>query len=178
MSLAQQLRRHLFADAHARVFAVLDGAAIPDLLPRLHDERPDYECLYRGELAPDLAEVAPYLVQLEPDAAFTGWLLQNGWGHNWGVFATADNGADLRALRRHFRTFLIVHDEEGRPLYFRFYDPRVLRVYLPTCGAEELTKIFGSVTAYLLEDCESNNVLNFRLESNSLRQEKASLNHL
>jgi hypothetical protein len=175
MSLVEQLRRHLFADAHARVFAVLDGASVPDLLPRLRDERPDYECLYRGELAPDLAEVAPYLVQLEPDAAFTDWLLRDGWGHNWGVYATADNGADLRALRRHFRTFLIVHDEAGKPLYFRFYDPRVLRVYLPTCNAEDAVKVFGAVSSYVLEDQDAGAALRFHQKLGQVRAEKMAL---
>lgn len=170
---APQISQHLFADPHANTYAVLDGAQIPDLLPRLHEQRPDYECLYRGELAPDIAEVAPYLVQLEPDADFTRWLLEHGWGHNWGIYATSTS--DLRQMRRHFRTFLIVHDEEGKPLYFRFYDPRVLRVYLPTCNAEELTKIFGSLISYLLEDEDDRTALKFRNESGSMQREKIQI---
>lgn len=171
--LAPQISQHLFADKHANTYAVLDGAQIPNLLAKLHEQRPDYECLYRGELAPDIAEVAPYLVQLEFASQFTNWLLEHGWGHNWGIFATSTD--NLRAMRRHFRTFLIVHDEEGKPLYFRFYDPRVLRVYLPTCNAEELTKMFGAIISYSLEGEESNTALRFRIESNSLRQEKSEI---
>lgn len=57
-------------------------------------------------------------------------------------------------LRRHFRRFLRVTDEQGQPLMFRYYDPRVLRVYLPTCTAEELALVFGPVSAYLIEDGE------------------------
>ncbi len=41
-----------------------------------------------------------------------------------------------RSLRKHFRTFLMVKSPEGDRLYFRYYDPRVLRVYLPTCNAD------------------------------------------
>ena len=44
-------------------------------------------CLYRGELQPDMAEVAPYLVKLDRDAPFTDWVLDRGWGNHWGVFA-------------------------------------------------------------------------------------------
>jgi hypothetical protein len=58
---------------------------------------------------------------------FTNWILEHGWGKNCGIFATS--AADLRQMRRHLRTFLVVHDEEGKPLYFRYYDPRVLRVF-------------------------------------------------
>lgn len=174
-NIVQQLTRHLFADEHARVFAVLDGAMIPGLLPKLHEQRPEYECLYRGELAPDLAEVAPYLVQLEPASGFTSWLLEHGWGNNWGVFATS--AADLRAMRRHFRTFLIVHDEEGKPLYFRFYDPRVLRVYLPTCNSDELKTFLGPVINYILEDNHPNTMLRYRASSSSIQQDRVSITH-
>ncbi len=169
----EQLSQHLFADEHAHTYAVLDGAMIPELLPKLYEREPEYECLYRGELAPDIAEVAPYLVLLESASNFTNWILEHGWGKNWGIFATS--AADLRQMRRHFRTFLIVHDEEGTPLYFRYYDPRVLRVYLPTCNAEELTEMFGSVTSYLLEDEDSNTALRFRVESGSIRSEKIQI---
>jgi hypothetical protein len=169
----EQISHHLFADKRANVYAVLDGAMIPGLLPKLYEYQPEYECLYRGELAPDIAEVAPYLVRIESGNHFTNWILEHGWGKNWGIFATS--AADLRQMRRHFRTFLIVHDEKGAPLYFRYYDPRVLRVFLPTCDAEELWKMFGSVISYVLEDEDSNKALRFRIESNSLRQEKAQL---
>lgn len=170
---AEQISQHLFADRAARVYAVLDGAMIPDLLPKLHEHNPDYVCLYRGELAPDIAEVAPYLVQLEPASQFTNWLLEQGWGERWGIFATS--AADLRVMRRHFRAFLIVHDEEGHPLYFRFYDPRVLRVYLPTCNDEEASKVFGSVIYYTLEHETPDALLRFHCESGFVRCEKMPL---
>ena len=60
--------------------------------------------------------------------------------------------ADLRTMRNHFRKLLTVYDPNGKPLLFRYYDPRVLRVYLPTCNAEELATIFGPINSYLLED--------------------------
>ncbi|MBA3805009.1 MAG: DUF4123 domain-containing protein [Acidobacteria bacterium] len=148
---------------------------IPGLLPKLHEQRPEYECLYRGELAPDLAEVAPYLVQLEPSSDFTNWILEHGWGKHWGIFATST--VDLRAMRRHFRTFLIVHDEEGKPLYFRFYDPRVLRVYLPTCNADELKSFFGPVITYTLEDKNSDVMLCIRITAGSVQEERMTIKH-
>ena len=53
--------------------------------------------------------------------------------------------ATLEELRRHFRKFLKVEDPKGKSLIFRYYDPRVLRVYLPTCNAMELQTVFGPV---------------------------------
>ena len=149
-ALIHALREHLFADAEAKIYALLDGASVDGLIDHLWDEQPEFECLYRGELEPDMAEVAPYLVRLEPEADFTRWVLEKGWGKHWGIFAITD--AEIYVLRRHFRTFTMVRDPDGKMLYFRYYDPRVLRVYLPTCNDKELKTIFGPVHRFYLED--------------------------
>ena len=146
----QSLKNCLFSEVGTKVFAILDGASVPSLLPNLTNFGPEYICLYRGELEPDMAAVAPYLVVLDRDSDFTKWVLSNGWGEHWGIFGVTQ--ADLPSLRKHFRKFLMVYDESGKSLYFRYYDPRVLRVYLPTCNAGELKTVFGPVVAYLLED--------------------------
>jgi hypothetical protein len=130
------------------------------LLDRLYGApRPEFVCLYRGELAPDLAQVAPYLVQLAPQADFTNWVLTQGWGKHWGVFAAT--AGDLAAMRGHLRRFLMVYDPKGKPVYFRFYDPRVLRVFLPTCNGEQLAEFFGPVTSFVMEGEEPETILTF-----------------
>ncbi|MBK9169579.1 MAG: DUF4123 domain-containing protein [Bryobacterales bacterium] len=144
----EELENLLFGDAAQNVFAVIDGASVPDLRYKLREMDPPQVCLYQGELEPDMEEVAPYLVQLEQDTDFAEWILK-GWGKHWGVFALTSGS--LRDLRQHFRKFTVVYDEKGNPMYFRFYDPRVLRVYAPTCTGEELETLFGPVDAYLLE---------------------------
>ena len=145
------------------VYAVLDGASIPGLQEKLEEEAPEFACLYAGELAPDMAEVAPYLVKLDPGSPFADWVLTEGWGQHWGVFAAS--AADMKSMRRHFRTFLMVYDPEGKPMYFRWYDPRVLRTYLPTCNDEETAIVFGPVKQYVMEDGEANVLLRFRAQA-------------
>ncbi|HEY1204463.1 MAG: DUF4123 domain-containing protein [Bryobacteraceae bacterium] len=172
-SISDEVRGFLFAGDGAGVFAVLDGASVPGLVQKLHQARPEFECLYRGELAPDMAEVAPYLVELEPKAEFTVWVLAEGWGKHWGIFVRTP--ADLRAMRQHFRPFLVVHNEEGKPLYFRFYDPRVLRVYLPTCNASELATFFGPVESYVAEGEEPAEALRFRVANGALQTGKQAV---
>lgn len=157
--LVDALYQHLFGDPELKTYAVLDGASIPDLLEHLTADAPDHVCLYRGELSDELAEAAPYLVQLLPDTPFTEWVLGEGWGNHWGIFALSP--VDIRAMRKHFRTFLIVKDPEGNQIYFRYYDPRVLRVFLPTCNARELGAIYGPVTRFLLESGDSQQALLF-----------------
>jgi hypothetical protein len=171
--LAKSIADNLFSEEGMNVFAVLDGASIPDLLQVLHQHQPESVCLYRGELKPDLASVAPYLVHLQPGTPFADWLIGSGWGEHWGVFALAE--ASLVAMRKHFRKFLTVHNTEGKPLLFRYYDPRVLRVYLPTCNTAELQTIFGPLNSYLLEGEEPNTLLRFKVVKDALQQENKSL---
>ncbi len=169
----QAVHQRLFADDTLSVYSVLDGASVPNLRQKIFEDDPARECLYRGELQPDMAEVAPYLIHLQINTPFADWVLQTGWGKHWGIFALSNS--DLRTLRRHFRTLLTVHSPEGKPLLFRYYDPRVLRVYLPTCNTEELAAIFGPIDSYLLEDEDPLVLLRYRFASGSLIQERFPL---
>jgi hypothetical protein len=117
-----------------------------------------------------MAEVAPYLVHLQINTDFTAWVTGEGWGKHWGIFALSS--ADLRSLRQHFRGFLTVYDPNTRPMLFRYYDPRVLRTYLPTCNKEELEAIFGPVHSFLMEDEAGEGLLRFQFTSGALKSEK------
>ncbi len=130
------------------VFAVLDGARDERIYTKVYESRLEVECLFAGELSYDLASAAPYLVRLSPEAEFTSWLL-GAWGGSLGIFAWSRAG--IEAMRRHLRRILQVKDEAGKKLYFRYYDPRVLRLYLPTCTAAELHYVLGPMGRVLLE---------------------------
>ena len=169
----QKLRRHLFSVPDGKVYALLDGASVKGLLGKLHECRPEHECLYWGKLEPDIAEVAPYLVRLEPEAEFTQWVLEEGWGKHWGIFAVTHE--ILRSMRQHFRRFTMVRGPDGKNLYFRFYDPRVLRVFLPTCTQRELREFFGPVLAYAMEDENPGRMLRFASGRGALRREDLAL---
>ena len=172
--LRDPLNRHLFQDGQLTVYAVLDGAAIPGLLDNLYaDDGPEFCCLYRGELEPDLAECAPYLTALKPGAGFTDWLLTEGWGNHWGIYASS--AANMKAMQKHFRTFLMVKDPDGKQLYFRYYDPRVLRVYLLTCNQQEVATVFGPVRHYSLEDEMPSVLLRFWPDQTPPRKEAVQL---
>lgn len=163
----------MFEEEGSQVFAVLDGASIPELLDQLDALQPEYECLRRGQLKPDLAEVAPYLVRLEKGSTFTAWVLEEGWGKHWGIFAVAVSTPI--EMRRHFRTLTMVYDPEGRLLLFRFYDPRVLRKFLPTCNAAELQAMFGPVTCFWAEAEDPGTALRFQLSAGKLVEQQKPL---
>jgi Domain of unknown function (DUF4123) len=159
--------------AHQQLYAVLDGASIANLPALFSEHRVVNVCLLPGELDPELAQTAPYLAQFQAQSAFAELFLTQGLGNHWGILATS--GADLRTLRMHLRKFLSVWDPDGRPLYFRYYDPRVLRLYLPTCNGEELRTLFGPVTAYYAEAANADTVLRFTLAGEGLGQQPLNL---
>src|SRR4051812_19633565 len=163
----------LFSSGETSVFAVLDGASVPDLVKSLHEHEPEYCCLYRGELEPDIATVAPYLVRLEAEDKFSERVLTEGWGVHWGIFVQAQ--ATLRALRDHFRQFHMVELPDQRTVLFRYYDPRVLRTFLPVCNAAELTTFFGPIQIFLAEGETAESGIRFSLAAKNLKAEPFEL---
>jgi hypothetical protein len=159
-ALLEALFRRADDGAPLDVYAVLDAARSPRIAPWIRRRAMDYTCLWAGRLDPALAGVAPYLVHLHRREPLTRELLELMWGDSWGVFAAAN--ATMEQLRVHFRRFLRVRDERGRRLLFRWYDPRVLRVYLPSCTPAELAQVFGPVDRLFAEADGAAELLAFR----------------
>lgn len=133
----------------APLYAIVDTARDARLLELLHESVEECHSLYEGPQGVALAEVAPYLVSLpRKDSWLLEALVQEGWGAHWGVFLTS--AAPVLQVRRHFRKFLMVEAEgvEGR-LYFRYYDPRVLGAFLPTCPPESRKEFFGDIEGFI-----------------------------
>jgi hypothetical protein len=133
----------------AGLFALLDAARAPALPARLAEFEVEHASLFAGEMGKMLKDVAPYLARCPHDSPLMKWILEEGWGDSWGIFVSAN--LSLEELRRHLKRFLLVKDEEGRRYHFRFYDPRVLRVYLPTCTPREAAMFFGRIRQFLVE---------------------------
>jgi hypothetical protein len=64
----------------------------------------------------------------------------------WGVFAMSKG--TVAELRQHLRRFLVVELPDGERWKFRFYDPRILPIYLSHCEEWELRKFFGPVRGF------------------------------
>lgn len=171
--MKQKLAEYLFRK-NTYTYAVLDGASVPDLPVKLHEMRPPHICLYRGELEPDLLYVAPYLVQILPDLDFTNWLFNECWGKHWGIFA--QSGMTMTGMRKHFRSLLTIYDEAGKPLLFRYYDPRVFLTYVPTCTAAELELFFGSVKYYFAESNDAANLTRYNFSKTELQKTTLEIN--
>ena len=135
----------------APLFALLDGARTTRIRELLRESVDDHRSLYEGAQGDAIGEAAPYLVRLSKDGALLSHLVAEGWGQSWGVYLTSER--PLVDVRRHLRRLLMV-EAEGEPqrLYFRFYDPRVLRRFLPQSNVRQRAEMFGAVIgAFLME---------------------------
>jgi hypothetical protein len=155
------------------IWMIVDFARDRQIFPMLLAMSLEYSCLYSGNLPPALAMTAPYLIKLEFDQRETRRLLKASWGNSWGIFLKCDN--NLKALRRHLREFLLVRGPGGDTLVFRYYDPRVLRVYLPTCYPDELRQVFGPIESFWMEDANADTLLQFTLDKQKLVTNAISL---
>jgi hypothetical protein len=108
--------------------------------------------LYQGTAEEGLEAIAPYLVPV--DVALFDWILEALLPEPWGIFARSE--CDLATLQSHFCNLLTAESPDGERWYFRYYDPRVMERYLPTCTDAELVDLFGPVSELAIIDpcCE------------------------
>jgi hypothetical protein len=136
----------------------------------------NFTSLYRDRGEDNLAQAFPCLLTCHNNDDFYNWLIETGWGEDWGVFFFSD--ASISVLYSHFRKLLMVQTEEGEKLYFHFYLPQILRIFLPTCSKEQLGEFFGPINYFILEADDSNQALVFSLKSGQLHKEIISVEAL
>lgn len=133
----------------APLFAVLDAARTPRVIEVLRESVEAYRSLYEGIKGEAMAAQAPYLVRLPRGSRLLEQTVLEGWGETWGVYLTCRRPFD--EVRTHLRRLVMMRDDRtGEPMYFRFYDPQMLRLFLPTCAVRQREQIFGEIEAFLV----------------------------
>jgi hypothetical protein len=170
MSRFEQIRDILWPKGPRKdVWAVLDGARDPRIYSAILNSHNLTSCLYAGTITYALEHCAPHLVLLEyEDTRLTERLFGSAWGDSWGIFLRCDTS--MEKLRHHLRRFLVVEDESGKRLVFRYHDPRVLRVFLPTCTATQLDEVYGPIECFWTEGDDPSEVLTFGRKGRALSQ--------
>lgn len=153
-------------------YLLLDAARLGDHLTTAQVLNSANLCLYKYKMEEELSEVAPFLFTFNETTDFGNWYLFNGWGASWGTLFTSNNS--FENCWKHFRKFLLVKTEDGQELYFRFYDPRVLRIFLPTCNQEQLLQFFGPIESFICEDEDPHYALVFYLENADLKIDRTT----
>lgn len=140
-----KLRNQIF-DADMKTYAVIDGASAPMLLGKL--DSVEYACLLRGELSLDLAEAAPYLVELKENCDFTSWLIKYSQQKKCCIYIQSTES--IFSVRKHCRFLLKAELPNKSIVYFRFYDPRVIDIYIKNCNFEEKIFFLGETISKVL----------------------------
>jgi hypothetical protein len=126
------------------LYAVVDAARDQRIYDLVHQALFPF-CLFSTDIVSPMGRNAPYLVPVEhAERLIEGWR-KNGRGESWGIFLRS------REERARLRTFNRAKLPDGKIVLFRWWDPRVFRVYLPTCDADDLKQWFASVEEYICE---------------------------
>lgn len=151
-------------------FLIIDSSRAGEKLePLMHFQNSVFSYLFSGKKGNKLKSVSPIIFDVSNDDIL--WkFMEVGWGKSWGVLFYSTYS--LKIIRKQLKNFLIVQTEYKKKLYFRFYDPRVLRIFLPTCNEEQLKEFFGSVDYFICEDENPEEAIVFSLEDNNLITKK------
>jgi hypothetical protein len=155
----------------SNIYLLLDAARVPpERMDTAKELNPEHASLYRNPKGGDeiLPRVAPFL--FTASRPLSDLITEFGHGDAWGIYI--DSAAGFEVLYKHFRRFLMVKKEEGTSLYFRFYDPRVLRIFLQTCDRYQLAAFFGPVARYIVEDEDPEKALIFSWSGAQLQRQQ------
>jgi len=155
------------------LYAVVDAASEPSVLEWLRQSEPTYDCLFEGERANTLAEEAPYLLRVDRRSQLEE-LVHRAHDRSAVVYLHSTQG--FARVRRHLRRIMLVKTEEGNVLYFRHYDPRIARVFLPLCKPAQLPWMFDEVvTSWFAEGEEPGQLHRFWVDEAAAAVSRAQL---
>jgi hypothetical protein len=163
-----------------RLYGVADAARDKELAfaaPRRFGQT--IRWLFEEGSGAHMQDVAPYLVPIAFKTRYpyegSGYL--DLWaaklGTSAGILLSAP--ADPDSLREHLDGVFRVTDETEHRYYFRFYDPRVLRAYLPTCTLAEAREFFGPVSRFLAESERPGRMVSYRPGRSGVQGQEESL---
>lgn len=131
-------------------YVLIDCAGVEGGAERLpRDIFDEFECLFTGDLAEELEDVAPYLGRLGSLGPEAQAVVEDLLARHLGILVTLpppagnDEPPSFAAVHRHFRKFNVVYGPEGKPLFFRYYDPRVIIDVLKVLDEQQLNSFFG-----------------------------------
>jgi hypothetical protein len=114
-----------------------------------------------------------YIVAVPPQSPLLDPLIKDGWGRGWGFYATAR--VDLEMVCGHLRSYLMLRNQDGRSLTFRFWDPRVLRAVVPAMMPREALDFFGPLSRLITESERAELAVEFVISSRGARQQVLAL---
>lgn len=108
-----------------QLWALIDGVNWPEFCTLVQDTDTEHCCLY-SSADPSVQMLAPWLVRVNPASMIANVLQSRDQStHSFVLFCSAES---LWDLRKHFRRYTMMQlpEKQDEPVYFRFYDPRVM----------------------------------------------------
>jgi hypothetical protein len=157
MNVPAVLERALSDYVGSPLWVLIDAAGLPEGRSGIDETKfVSLECLFTGDLAVELADVAPYLGQLAQIDEHSAALLQQLMSIDCAlVLQAGDQNLTFSQAHRHLRKFNVVYGPDNKPLFFRYYDPRVLPGVLSVFDASQLQAFFGPFDAIVLREGDS-----------------------
>ena len=131
------------------LWALVDTINWPEIQSILAEQVPPHACLYTTT-NPDTLRIAPWLIRVEPDSVMQSLLEARDPNTHAVVFFHSKQG--IRQLRDHFRryTMLWTPANPDMPVYFWFYDPRVLMDMMSALDEHKLAQFFNGIDAFYI----------------------------
>ena len=125
---------------------------------------------------PALRDVAPYLMPCEEEGAIAALILGSARVKDLGILVESGQ-ASFDQLLRFLRSRLLVRRERDRKaVFFRFYDPCVLRELLPVLSPEDMSVFAGPIEAFHCQGERLGEVISFRVSGTTLNTDIQSVN--
>ncbi len=130
------------------LYAIVDPCGLPGAMELLHSEAAAGKAvgLYQGLAAENFIDKAPFLVRVDAGCLASVLALANN--EAWGILLRSRVG--IVALAAHLRRLVRVTSPAGQDWLFRFYDPRLLPVFLQACTASEAQQFFGPIDRFIV----------------------------
>lgn len=127
-----------------RTYLLLDSIQIPELYARLYQlaQITTVHSLYLSTQYAELASIGPVLVAVEPGSALAQTFHEQ-WQEKAGIWLESD--AAETTLVAHLRSLIHVGLEGGVCAFFRYYDPRITRLWLEDLSSEKRDRLMGPV---------------------------------
>lgn len=139
-----------------RLWVLIDAAGLESGRTEIDESRfSALECLFTGDLETELSDVAPYLGLMdsvdEDGAALLAHYIELD-----SAMLLIDRQPELSFAQahRHLRKFNVVYGPEGNPVFFRYYDPRVLPSVLEVLDAAQRASFFGPFQQVILRGAD------------------------
>jgi hypothetical protein len=142
--------RSVWTVREEHLLIMLDGAQIQNLHVMLRELNIPHVPLFRESPQENILHVTPFIARFSPSEILLNWMAMSPAVLETALLCTSI--APLEETHAHLRRFLLVRDDTGRQMYFRFWDPRVIEPFLKSATPEERRWFCGPIRSLAYYD--------------------------